>query len=173
MTNEKVEPEVAASLVAQWSSMLDGKGPICSCVLINDEGVAEEIEVDMTPKEETPKKLIGGRVTFLGQWTDLQVVVMVADKPAEGAKENPHKLPFPFDSADVKGKILLVRMDESATPTNFTQGEYEAFAKDVKENPDKYKHLAAEEEEEEEEDEEGDEKEEEEEDVVFDWFGSW
>ena len=45
MTNEKVEPEVAASLVAQWSSMLDGKGPICSCVLINDEGVAEEIEV--------------------------------------------------------------------------------------------------------------------------------
>ena len=85
----------------------------------------------MTPKEETPKKLIGGRVTFLGQWTDLQVVVMVADKPAEGAKENPHKLPFPFDSADVKGKILLVRMDESATPTNFTQGEYEAFAKGI------------------------------------------
>ena len=45
-------------------------------------------------------------------------------KPEHGLIENENTLPFPFHGEEVKGKILLIRMDENAEPQDFTLNEY-------------------------------------------------
>jgi hypothetical protein len=37
----------------------------------------EEVEVNMSPKEQKTQEILGGAATFLGQWEDLEVILMV------------------------------------------------------------------------------------------------
>jgi hypothetical protein len=53
----------------------------------------EEIEVDIEPSKNEIFKILGGRATFIGQWPEIDVVIM---KPEHGLIENENILPLPF-----------------------------------------------------------------------------
>lgn len=84
----------------------------------------EEIEVDIEPSKNEIFKILSGRATFIGQWPEIDVVIM---KPEHGLIENENILPFPFHGEEVRGKILLIRMDENSEPQDFTLREYLSF----------------------------------------------
>jgi hypothetical protein len=102
------------------------------CVLLRADGSTEEVTVDMTPRKGEVRDLMGGQVTFIGQWTDVGepdlnvMLVKLADPPA-GAKPNQHALPPPFHKVKTEGDILLFRNNEDATPVDLTMAVYEAF----------------------------------------------
>lgn len=77
----------------------------------------EEIQLD-TNKIYT---ILGGRATFIGQWPEIDVVIM---KAVTAERQNENQLPPPFHEEEVYGKILLVRMDEDSEPQDFTSKEY-------------------------------------------------
>lgn len=81
----------------------------------------EEIEIDIEPSKNEIFKILLGRATFIGQWPEIDVVIM---KPEYGIIDNENVLPYPFHGEDVKGKILLIRMDENSEPQDFTLHEY-------------------------------------------------
>jgi len=94
-------------------------------ILIHENvGNIREIDIDITPHKNEVFTLLEGRQTFIGQWPDIDVVIM---KPEDGKLKNANTLPNPFDVEDVYGKILLVRMDENSDPQDFTLEEYESF----------------------------------------------
>jgi len=94
-------------------------------ILIHENvGNIREIDLDITPHKNEVFTLLEGRQTFIGQWPEIDVVIM---KPEDGKLKNVNTLPNPFDVEDVYGKILLVRMDENSDPQDFTLEEYESF----------------------------------------------
>jgi hypothetical protein len=94
-------------------------------ILIREtEGNIEEIDLDIDPSKNEIFLLLCGRQTFIGQWPEIDVVIM---KPEDGTRINDNVLPTPFDVEEVYGKILLVRMDENSDPQDFTLQEYESF----------------------------------------------
>ena len=94
-------------------------------VLIREElGDIRQIELDIDPKKNEIFLLLSGSPTFIGQWPDLDVVIM---KPQYGSSLNNNKLTPPFDTEEVRGSILLVRMDEESEPQDFTLTEYLSF----------------------------------------------
>ena len=113
---------------AKLSAMMNSAGPVVSCVFIpSDTGVAEEVQLDMTPKLAAPKVQLGGSPTFAGTFETLDVVVMCLRDPPTGTPVNPHALPRPMDKAKVTGPLLMIRMDENSEPQHFTLKEYEAY----------------------------------------------
>ena len=91
-------------------------------ILIHEKlGNIEQINRDITPHKNEIFKLLGGRQTVIGQWPDIDVVIM---KPEYGETKNENVLPHPFKNENVYGKILLVRMDEYSEPQDFTLREY-------------------------------------------------
>jgi hypothetical protein len=95
-------------------------------ILIHEtEGNIEEIDLDIDPSKNEIFLLLCGRQTFIGQWPEIDVVIM---KPEDGTTRNDNVLPTPFDVEEVYGKILLVRMDENSDPQDFTLQEYESFS---------------------------------------------
>ena len=110
------------------SAILNSAGPVVSCVYIpGDTGIAEEVQLDMTPKLAAPKTKLGGSPTFAGTITALDVVIMCLREPAWGAKPNTHVLPVPMDKAQIPGPILMIRMDEHSEPQHFTLQEYTTY----------------------------------------------
>lgn len=96
-------------------------------VLIKEQfGDIRQIELDIDPRKNEIFHLLSGSPTFIGQWPDLDVVIM---KPQYGGAPNTNKLPPPFDTEDVNGSILLVRMDENSDPRDFTLEEYLSFSR--------------------------------------------
>ena len=94
-------------------------------ILIHESlGTIEEVYLDISPAKNQIFLLLGGPQTFIGQWPDIDVVIM---KPEDGKVKNENNLPHPFDVEDVYGKILLVRMDENSDPQDFTLDEYNSF----------------------------------------------
>lgn len=94
-------------------------------ILIHEElGRVEEIDLDIAPHKNEIFKLLEGRQTFIGQWPDIDVVIM---KSEDGKTRNLNILPPPFTTEEVFGKILLVRMDENSEPQDFTLEEYDSF----------------------------------------------
>jgi hypothetical protein len=94
-------------------------------ILLNeDEGDIIEIDLDISPSKNEIFKLLGGRQTFIGQWPDIDVVVLKAEN---ATIKNKNTLPYPFDTEDINGKVLLVRMDENSDPQDFTLNEYTLF----------------------------------------------
>ena len=90
-------------------------------LIYEDKDHIEEREVDIEPSKNEIVKLLSGRATFIGQWPEIDVVIM---KPEYGIIENENILPFPFHGEEVRGKILLMRMDEHSEPQDFTLHEY-------------------------------------------------
>ena len=82
----------------------------------------EQIHIDKDPSKNEIFKLFTGRATFIGQWPDIDVVIMKPEKP--GLLKNENILPKPFEDEEVYGKILLMRMDENSDPQDLTVDEY-------------------------------------------------
>jgi|AntRauTorckE5430_2_1112549.scaffolds.fasta_scaffold00749_2 hypothetical protein len=93
----------------------NGNGTTTKKVLTD---LIEEIEVDTTPKKQMVAQVIGGPFTFLGQYEDEGIVVIirrpedVEASVGEGVEvaTNPHELQPPLHNAEVKGDILLLRV---------------------------------------------------------------
>lgn len=91
-------------------------------VLIHEEDdKLEEINLDIDPVKNEIYKILSGRATFIGQWPDIDVVIL---KSVQAKKLNENILPPPFHGEEVYGKILLVRMDENSEPRDFTLQEF-------------------------------------------------
>ena len=90
-------------------------------VLIHEEkGDIHEIQIDINEIY----KILPGRGTFVGQWPEIDVVIM---KAVVASVKNENVLPPPFHEETVLGNILLVRMDENSEPQDFTKEEYLAW----------------------------------------------
>jgi hypothetical protein len=84
----------------------------------------EEIEVDTTPKKCMVASILGGDFTFLGQYEDEGIMLMVRrpdwEKENSSFDEsdippvNPHPLQPPFSDVEVRGDILLIKVAETA-----------------------------------------------------------
>jgi len=95
-------------------------------VLINERrGDIRNINVDMDPEKNEIYKILRGRATFIGQWPELNVVILRCDTSLFELNINNNKLPRPFTNLPcIRGKILLIRMDDDAEPRDFTVSEY-------------------------------------------------
>jgi hypothetical protein len=86
------------------------------------ENLGDILEIDLDINKIYT--ILEGRQTFIGQWPDIDVVIM---KSVNGKVKNENTLPVPFDMEETYGKILLVRMDENSEARDFTLEEYESF----------------------------------------------
>lgn len=93
------------------------------CVLLQ-ENLEDIEEVDINVDENY--KILKGPTTFIGQWSDLDVVILKRAKRDDYAL-NENILPAPFENEITYGPILLVRMDEHVEPRDFTLAEYMRF----------------------------------------------
>ncbi|GAB5369161.1 hypothetical protein AAMO2058_001381900 [Amorphochlora amoebiformis] len=144
---------------------LSANGPHVTAIVLKANGKTETPKLDMTPRLNTPAQVLGGGITFLGTMPDLDVVVMIR-RDQEGLPENKHHLPKPYTTAQVFGDILLIRMDESATPQDISLAEYKAYVEkkeseaDEPEDANEHAYDVDEEEDDEDEEEDSDEDEE-------------
>ena len=60
------------------SKLLAEDGPVVKCVMLRVSGLVEQLDVNMSPKLRKTQEVLGGEVTFLGQWEDLEVILMVS-----------------------------------------------------------------------------------------------
>ena len=112
--------------------LMEQKGPTVKNVLLRKDGSCSEVTLDMTPAVKSTQDLLGGDVTFLGQYDDLQVILLInRTQTAIESERNQHKLQPPFHTAEVYGDILLSRSDDDGMPQDFTLEEYVAFTKQV------------------------------------------
>jgi len=94
-------------------------------VLIDtDRDAVREIDLDISPEKNEVVKYIRGLPTFIGQWPDIDVVII---RSCGALVKNENTLPPPFDIEEVYGAILLVRMDENSEHVDFTLNEYLSF----------------------------------------------
>jgi hypothetical protein len=125
------------------SKILNSTGPIVNAVLLSAgaEGIAKDIQVDTTPKKQMVQQILGGPFTFLGQYEDEGIVLMIR-REQEDLPANTHKLQPPFNESIVKGDILALKVapepegeDENISLNkpndefflNYTKEEYEKF----------------------------------------------
>tara|TARA_B110000285_G_C15007113_1_gene554446 strand:+ start:56 stop:379 length:324 start_codon:yes stop_codon:yes gene_type:complete len=87
-------------------------------------GDIKEINLDITPSKNEIFQILGGTPTFIGQWPEIDVVIMKRELNRE---INHNILPHPFDTEVVESPILLIRMDENSEPKDFTLDEYIIF----------------------------------------------
>ena len=94
-------------------------------VLIHEpKDAIEEIYIDIDIRKREIATILSGSATFIGQWPELDVVII---KAVEAARENENILPSPFHEEKVRGRVLLVRMDADSEPQDFTKKEYLAW----------------------------------------------
>jgi hypothetical protein len=100
-----------------------------NAVLIHEDvDRIDDITVDIDPSKREIFQILQGPATFIGQWPQLDVVIM---KCVRGNIKNLNILPTPFDNESVHGKILLMRMDKNSEPQDFTLDEYLQFIKET------------------------------------------
>jgi hypothetical protein len=95
------------------------------CVIINEKlGDIDEID---TPLQKDIYIILKGPGTFIGQYEDLNVVVMKCRESPLELELNQNKLPPPLENEEVMGPILLVRMNEHSEPEDFTHQEFTRY----------------------------------------------
>lgn len=109
-------------------------GPTVTAVVLKADGTAEQISIDTSPKVNAAAALLKGNPTFIGQWTSLNVVLMCSKITGDDWPINQHKLPHPFSKIEVKGDVLLLRINDDAVPADFTKEEWERFTSERDEN---------------------------------------
>jgi hypothetical protein len=137
----ELEQEEAAALDKLTSTdikgIMSGDMAEVACVLLKQDGSEKELTLDMTPRLKKTQETLGGQITFMGQWEDMEVILVInaeAQEEEDVAKLNKHKLQPPFHDAQVYGDILLMRSDEGGNPKALPLADYEAFKKlDIKE----------------------------------------
>ncbi|CAJ1934368.1 unnamed protein product [Cylindrotheca closterium] len=125
------------------AKVMKSEGPIVDAVVLSAaDNAVKAIRLDTTPKNQMVAKTLGGPFTFLGQYEDEGLMIMVRRDPDDNLPTNPHKLQPPFNETTVKGDILLLKVaPESPEEENsevfkpneefflsYTKEEYEVFA---------------------------------------------
>ncbi len=100
----------------------------------------DEIKVDTTPKKSMVSQILGGPFTFLGQYEDegIMVIVRQPDEDMEDGDDdlNPHQLQPPLHLFEVRGDILLMRVaatEDEDKGDDGSDGEEESSRKNVEE----------------------------------------
>lgn len=125
------------------NKILNSDGPIVNAVLLSASEGTKDVQVDTTPKKQMVQKILGGSFTFLGQYEDEGIVLMVRrDQDEVQLPTNNHKLQPPFHETTVKGDILALKVapegeegDENINMNkandefflNYTKDEYVKF----------------------------------------------
>ena len=104
--------------------MFDEKFDPVKAVLIGTaKNDIREITLDISTKTSQVYEYLGGPGTFIGQWPEIEVVIMKCRESLFEQGFNSNKLAKPFDKERVVGPILLIRMDENAEPKDLTLEE--------------------------------------------------
>mmetsp|Transcript_6795 Transcript_6795/g.9920 ORF Transcript_6795/g.9920 Transcript_6795/m.9920 type:complete len:230 (-) Transcript_6795:143-832(-) len=121
-------------------AVLSSAGPVVDAVLLPanaSDSTVEAIKIDTTPKKQAVAKVLGGPFTFLGQYEEEGIILMIRKENIDNLATNPHKLQPPFHDTEVKGDILVMKVAaeedaESASNEefflNYTKEEYCKFA---------------------------------------------
>lgn len=88
-----------------------------------------EIDLDISSEKNEIFKILKGPATFIGQWPDINVVILKCRESVFELLTNRNVLPHPFTDETVTGPVLLVRMNGDADPEDFTLAEYTEFAR--------------------------------------------
>lgn len=119
-----------ANELTDIGALMKAVGPHCKCVKLLADGTSVELVLDMTPKLNEAARELGGKAGFVGQFPDLNVVVMCV-RDADSLPLNAHSLPAPLDELTgrdaPRGDLLLLRMDDDAEPQDFTLEEWNQF----------------------------------------------
>jgi hypothetical protein len=92
------------------------------CILIGEKhGDIQEID---SPLQRDIYQLLKGPGTFIGQYESHDLVIMKCRESVLELELNQNKLPVPYDTEVVYGPILLIRMDASSEPADFTMEEF-------------------------------------------------
>jgi ribosomal protein L21E len=86
------------------------------------KGDIKEIIIDISSKNSEVTKYLGGCGTFVGQWEDHYVVIMMREEQMDCVR-NLNTLTAPFHDDIINGPILLIRMDCNALPKDLTLKE--------------------------------------------------
>ena len=89
--------------------------------ILENFGDIREIE---TPLQKDIFTLLKGPGTFVGQYPEIDVVVMKCRESIFSLELNQNKLPKPFENEQILGPILLIRMNENSDPEDFTLQEF-------------------------------------------------
>ena len=104
--------------------MFDEKFDPVSAVLINvKRNDIKEIKLDVSSRTSQVTQYLGGLATFIGQWSDLNIVIMKCRENIIDNGFNANKLAEPFGDELVIGPILLIRMNENSEPEDLTLRE--------------------------------------------------
>lgn len=104
--------------------MFDEKFDPVKAVLVNlKRNDIKEINLDISSRSSQVTQYLGGSATFIGQWPDLNIVIMKCIDSIFEYGFNANKLAAPFDNEIVVGPILLVRMNEKSEPEDLTLQE--------------------------------------------------
>ena len=98
-----------------------------TCVLISEE--EDHVTEIQSKLDQDLYTILKGTATFIGQYADIDVVVMRCSETPFQLMENRNRLPPPFENERVVGPVLLVRMDEHGNPQDFTVKEYLDYAR--------------------------------------------
>jgi hypothetical protein len=113
---------------SQIEKIMNSDGPTVKAVLLKADGSSVQIDYDTTPRKHQVKEILGADPTIIGEWHEIQVILVKGRIESLNVPVNEHKLRWPFHVEEVRGDILLYRVDESATPIDFTLEEYKAWA---------------------------------------------
>ena len=110
--NSNIPTAAKASIPGDISQILNSKGPIVNGVLLASDGSIRDVPVDTTPKAQAVAKLLGGPFTFLGQYEEEGLMLMVRreDESDQQLPTNLHKLQPPFHETSVKGDVLALKV---------------------------------------------------------------
>ena len=111
------------------------------------QNLIEEISIDTTPKKSMVSQVLGGQFTFLGQYEEEGIMVMIRrpdweefiddDEEVMTMEDippvNPHELQPPFDGVQVRGDVLLMRVAETPEELDAESGEGEGELADLEE----------------------------------------
>ena len=95
-------------------------------VWLSENGTICEKTLELGMKSENLYNEIGGRTSFVGQYIDINVVV-VKLLDSIGQEQNTHRLPKPLHKEIVHGPIVLIRIDDDGEPKNFTLDEWNNY----------------------------------------------
>lgn len=102
--------------------------PVKAVLISEEEDHVTEIDIDISSEKREIFSILKGQATFIGQWPELDVVIMKCRESVFDLMMNRNVLPAPFDTEVVVGPILLIRMDANSDPQDFTLEEYCTFS---------------------------------------------
>lgn len=116
--------------------MMAAEGPVVTCLLIAVDGSITESRIDMTPRKNKCAMLLGGGgVALVGQYPEIDCVIMRSSEAGSDVALNTFTLPVPFEKESVRGPILLVRMDEQSEPCDLPLSDFQNFCAERLRNP--------------------------------------